>query len=369
MTRHALWLMALACLLCRVPAARADVIDDFVRARMAANATPGVAVAIVERGRLVRAAGYGFADRDRKIAVTPETVFKIGSVSKQFIASGIMLLVRQGRVRLDDPIDRFFDDLPAPWKAITVRQLLTHTSGLLRESPAFDPLSDKSDAEVVRGAYAEPLRFAPGSKWEYSNVGYYVLGEIIRKASGRPWTEFIDAAIFRPAGMTTSFPTNTTRVVPTMAVGYTGKDNGVQAPPWVALRVSGAFLSTVLDLAKWEAALSAGQVLTRAELDLMWSPVQLNDKSSAPYGFASAPYGFGWHVDRGRGQRRVWHGGGLPGFVSHYVRYPDEGLTVIALTNGDDTDIGMIADGVASLYAEQRKSSATPGASHAAATP
>ena len=351
MTKRAVWLLAIGYLLCRVSVARADTIDDFVQAQIAAFHAPGVALVVVERGRVVKAAGYGFADREAKVPVTPDTVFKIGSVSKQFIASGIMLLVRQGKVHLDDPIASFFDDLPASWRPTTVRHLLTHTSGLLRESPAFDPLSDKSDAEVIRAAYTAPLHFPPGARWEYSNVGYYALAEIIHKASGRPWTEFIDETIFRPAGMTITFPTNTARSIPGMAVGYTGNDNISPAPHWVALRPSGAFLSTVLDLARWEATLYTDRVLTSAERDVMWTPVQLNDKTQAPYGF-------GWHLDGGRGQRRIWHGGGLPGFISNYVRYPDEGLTVIALTNGDDTDIGHIANSVASLYREQHKSPA-----------
>ena len=334
----------LAALLAAAAIAHADPTDEFVNTQIDAFDLPGLSLAVVRNGAIIKAAGYGLADRERQTSPTPDTVYKIGSVSKQFIASGIMLLVQEKRLALDDRISKYFDKTPSSWAAITVRQLLTHTSGLVRESPAFNPSKNLSDAELVNAAYDVPLRFAPGLKWEYSNLGYVALADIIRRLTQQPWPEYLHQKIFAPAGMTHTLPTNTTASVPNRAVGYGGSNNERKVDDWVALRASGAFLSSVLDLAKWEALLHTDKLLSEAARREMWSPVRLT-------GGSTAPYGLGWHVDSvRRGGRRIWHGGGLPGFTAHFVRYLDHGLTVIALSNGDDSDMGAIANGVAALY-------------------
>jgi D-alanyl-D-alanine carboxypeptidase len=275
---------------------------------------------------------------------TPETIYKIGSVSKQFIATAIMLLVQDGRLKVDDPVSRYLEGTPPAWQPITIRHLLTHTGGIVRESPAFDPNKDKSDTELVRAAYAEPLRFPPGSKWEYCNVGYFALAEIITKVSGQPWPRFMQERVFKPAGMTATAPTNIKPTLPNRALGYAGKDNQQPADDWVALRASGAFLSNVVDLAKWEALLYSDTILTAASRRDMWAPVQLSDG-------ATHPYGFGWHaVTTKNGRSIVWHGGGLPGFTSYFGRFINERVTVILLTNGGDVDAAGVANGVADLY-------------------
>ena len=183
----------------------------------------------------------------------------------------------------------------------------------------------------------------PGEKWEYSNVGYYALAETIHKVTGQPWNDYLRDRIFKPAAMNTTFPTNTKEPIANRAVGYTENDNSAVARDWVALRPSGAFLSTVLDLAKWDALLYTDTVLTEAERRQMTTPVRLNSG-------ATAPYGFGWHVDTAGDQRRVWHGGGLPGFSAQFVRFPDAGITIILLANGDDVDTSSMANGLAALH-------------------
>ena len=144
----------------------ADPTDDFIRAQMKQQNIPGIAVAVVKDGKIVKAQGYGVADLRTKTAVSPETVFKIASVSKQFIATGIMLLVQDGRLAVGDPIAKYIQDVPAAWNGITIRHLMTHTAGLVREPPAFDPNSMQPLAELIRSAYAVPLRFTPGERWE-----------------------------------------------------------------------------------------------------------------------------------------------------------------------------------------------------------
>ena len=323
--------------------ASADPTDDFVKARLDEFNLPGLSLAVTRNGEVVKAEGYGLADRDRKMPATRDTVYKIGSVSKQFVATGIMLLVQENRLSLDAAIGKYLEGAPSSWGPITIRHLLTHTSGLVRESPAFTPFTNRPDAELIRALHAVPLLFMPGQKWEYCNSGYVALAEIIRIVTQQQWTEYLTQKIFAPAGMTATMPTNTTVTVPNRALGYAGQDNKRKADEWVALRASGAFLSTVLDLAKWDALLYTDKILSEGARRQMWAKVRLNDGTTASYGL-------GWHVDSARRGLRLWHGGGLPGFTSHFVRYVDDGVSVVVLANGDDGDVGSIANGVAALY-------------------
>ena len=343
MLRRCIAIVVFACL-SATAVAHADPADDFVKAQLAEFELPGLSLAVVKNGEIVKTQGYGFADREQKIPATPDTVYKIGSVSKQFVATGIMLLAQEKRLSLSDRIGMYLQDTPSSWAPITIRHVLTHTSGLVRESPAFTPFKNVGDAEQIRAVYKVPLRFTPGEKWEYSNSGYVAAAEIIRIVAGRPWWEFLNDTVFAPAHMTATLPTNTIAKLPHRAVGYSGDDNKRKVDEWVALRASGAFLSTVLDLAKWDALLYTDRFLSEASRREMWARTRLNDGSTAAYGL-------GWHADVGIGKRqRIWHGGGLPGFTAHFVRYIDEKLSVIVLSNGDDSDMSAIANGVAALY-------------------
>ena len=304
---------------------------------------PGLSLVVVKDGKIVKAAGYGLADRQLNVAVTPDTVFKIGSVSKQFIATGIMLLVQEGRLRIEDPVGKYLQGTPAAWTPITIRHLLTHTSGLVREAPGFDPFKIQTDAEVIASSYNQPLHSAPGDKWEYSNLGYYALAEVIRVVTQRPWSEYLEEKVFIPAGMLDTRTTTTTEAVPRRAKGYTDNDSPRDAADWPAVRPSGAFLSTVLDLAKWDAVLYTSRVLSEPTRRQMWTPVTLNDGTSSPYGF-------GWHLGSADGHRAVFHGGGLPGFIASFARYVDDRVTIAILMNTDDADDSVVAQGVAKLH-------------------
>src|SRR5215471_16383305 len=249
-------IFAIALLLTAAVAVRADNIDDYVKAEMQKQHIAGVSVAVIKDGKIVKAEGYGFANIELNVPAKPETVYKIGSVSKQFIASGIMLLVDEGRISLDDKISKFLDGTPDTWKEITVHHLLTHTSGIMREAPGFDPLKVQNDADVIKTAYDQPLRFSPGEKWEYCNVGYFTLAEIIRKVTGKPWADYLNDRIFSPLEMKATRTTTITDIVPNRASGYVWTNEKQEnAGIFFALRPSGAFLSTVLDLARWDAAL------------------------------------------------------------------------------------------------------------------
>ena len=343
MTARRVFVPALLLLTAATLAAQADKVDEFIAAEMKRQNVPGLSLAVIKDGKIVKAQGYGLADIKGKVPATPQTIYRIASVSKQFIASGIMLLAQDGKLAIDDPASRHLEGTPAAWKAITIRHLLTHTSGLIREAPGFDPLKVQPDADVIKTAYATPLRFAPGEKWEYSNTGYFVLAEIIRIVSGRPWPDFLNERVFAPSGMTATYPTNTSTRVANRAVGYSDNDRLRVAADWPVLRPSGAFLSTVLDLAKWDAVLNTDKILTESSRRQMWTPVTLS-------GGSTAPYGFGWQLSSFKGRRRIHHSGGMPGTRTEFARFPDDRLTIIVLMNLDDADVDSVVTGIAALY-------------------
>jgi len=200
---------------------------------------------------------------------------------------------------------------------------------------------------VIKSAYATPLRFTPGEKWEYSNLGYNVLAEIITRVAGRPWHQFIAERVFRPSGMAVT-RTTTIEPVPNKASGYTDNDKLLDAADWPVVRPGGAFMSTVLDLAKWDAALNTNTVLTEPTRTRMWTSAMLNDGTPAGYGF-------GWFTSRPGNRRQIWHSGGIPGFKAQFHRYLDDRVSVIILMNSDDADDDTILTGVAELYLPDRK--------------
>lgn len=343
LTVRGLWVGAALGLFSNTPA-YADRVDDYITARMSQERIPGVSLAVLKNGKLVKMEGYGLANLELQARATPKTVYKIGSVSKQFIAAGIMLLRKEGTLSLDDSITKYLPDAPESWKPITVRHALTHTGGLIRESPAFAPLKAQRDAEVIRAAYASPLRFLPGEKGEYSNLGYFILAEIITRASGKPWPQYLQDRVFAPLGMNSTRTTTIEDLVPHRASGYDWTDNKQQnASFMLGVRPSGAFLSTVEDLAKWDAALYSDRLFSAEERDLMWSPAKLNDGSEHPYGF-------GWRIEKVGNHRLVSHAGALTGFRAGLSRYIDDHLTVVVLTNAGQANPDRLALGVARFY-------------------
>ena len=344
MFRKRISAVLLLLLLIASASAQVNEVNEYVKAEMTRQRIPGVSLAVVKNGKTVLAEGYGLANVELNVPAKADTVFKIGSVSKQFIATGIMLLVQQGKVALDDKVSKYLEGTPETWSAISVRHLLTHTSGLIREAPGFDPFKVQSDADVIKTAYSLPLRFQPGEKWEYCNVGYFMLAEIIRKTTGKSWEDFLKEQVFSPLAMDATRSTTIAEIVPNRANAYFIRNNKLQnSDSWPALRPSGAFLSTVLDLAKWEAALQTDKVLKKSDREQMWAPVTLN--SGKKY-----PYGFGWDLDDLRGVSTINHGGTLTGFRAQFTRFPDQGLTVIVLTNLASANVDRIAAGVAGLF-------------------
>jgi len=331
----------------------ADAVDDFVKAVMEQRHIPAISIAVIKDGAVVKTAGYGLANVEHNVGARPDTVYKIGSVSKQFIAAGVMLLVQDGKLAIDDRLSRHLQGTPTAWQDITLRHLLTHTSGLVREGPAFDPYKIQPDIDVITSAYSSPLLFKPGEQYVYSNVGYYVLAELIHRVSGKPWDAFLDERIFGPLGMTSTRATTVADIIQNRAGGYVwNADTLTNAENWPAVRPSGAFLSTAPDMAKWEAALQTDRILKASIREQMWTPVVLSNGRKYPYGFA-------WELDDfppggfTTGVTSIRHEGTIPGFRAAYTRLPKQGLAVIVLSNLDRAALDSIVAGIAVRYAPE----------------
>jgi len=326
---------------------RADTIDDFVSAQMESKHIPGMAIAVVKDGKPVKVSGYGVVNVETKTPVTADSVFFIGSVSKQIIAATIMQLVNDGKLSLDDVAVKYLDAAPDAWKGITVRHLLTHTSGLVRESPGFNPMKAVNEADVIKAAYATPLVFKTGEKWQYSNLGYFVLAEIISKVSEKPWPDVVGERVFAKLNMTATGTVEPSPPIPPRVTGYVYRNDKYSAAlRYAALRPSGAFQSTLNDMIKWDAALNQATILPEQTLDAMWTPVTLSDGTSQPYGY-------GFQIEQYGSHRVISHGGSLSGFRSWYLRLPDDNISVIVLTNNEIAPTDAIAAGVASQYVNE----------------
>jgi len=321
-------------------------LDAFVEELMAKRHVPGASAAVVRDGKVVLEKGYGLANLELKVPATKETVYQLASVTKTFTATAIMLLVKDGKLSLDDSITSKLPDLPAAWEKVTVRHLLSHTSGIKSYTSVKDfhktMRKDYAQREIIDLVAKEPLEFAPGEKWNYSNTGYFLLGMLIEKVGGKPYGEFMAERIFKPLGMSQTRANDLRAIIPNRAQGYewagTEFKNGEYVSPSQPF-AAGMLVSTVADLVKWEAALAGHTLLDAPTLEQMWTPAKLAK--------GEAGYGFGWGIGKANGHRVVSHGGGIPGFSTELMRFPDDKLTVIVLTNSDGGHAGALAKGIA----------------------
>lgn len=311
--------------------ARADEIDDMARAEMKASNSPGLALVVVKDGKIVKIGTYGVANLETGTEVKPETVFRVASMSKQFCSAAAMLLVQDGKWKLDDPISKYVDKSPEAWSKITLRHLLTHTSGMAAFAPSdgFNFRENPSGERYIEILSKHQLKFQPGEKYEYSNEGYSILGILVGKVAGKPLSEFVAERIFKPVGMTSTSYYLLESLVPGRANGYIwDRDHHKNAIPLrpYAMAGSGGIQSTVLDWVKWDAALHGESILSKALKDQIWTPAKLNDGKFTTYGF-------GWGVRQVDGKLVLAHSGGTAGFTSNVVRHVDSKLTVVVLQN------------------------------------
>ena len=337
-------------------AKQVQAIDNFAASEMARQKIPGLALGIYSRGTILLTKGYGLANVELNVPVKPETIFQSGSVGKQFISAAIMMLVEEGKISLDDSLTKYFPDAPASWKPILIKNLLSHTSGLSeyesdeRTGPKgpFYLRLDFTEDELTRKIEAMPIEWAPGSKWDYRNTNYVLLGIIIHKITGKPYADFLNERIFKPLGMTSTRLISESDIIPNRSSGYEIHSGQLKNQEWVSptfnSTADGALYFNVLDLAKWDAALYTTQLLKQTSLDRLWTVYPLNDGKPNPAG-----YGFGWFIGKQNNHKRIEHGGAWQGFTCDISRYPDDSLTVVVLTNLDSghSNPGLIAHVIA----------------------
>lgn len=301
-------------------------------------------VLLARGGKPVFVRSYGMANYELGVPNGPDTVFRLASVTKQFTALAVMQLQEKGKLKVDDPICRHLTDCPSAWKPITIRQLLNHTSGIPNFSslPEWDEMLSRRDytpAELV-GLFRDlPLEFTPGEKYDYSNSGYHLLGLIIERTSGISWADYVTQHILVPLGMTHSGDNNTRALIAHRASGYYSLGTTFINAPIISRTVgyaAGGLYSTVGDLLLWDRALVPGRLVGQASLDAMFTPGKGN-------------YGFGWRIAERFGRREMDHSGSDNGFSTYIIRFPDEDLTAIVLSNSDRASAGRVGNAMAAI--------------------
>jgi len=329
------------------PLARADRVDDYLKTEMDQHRIPGLALVIIQDGKAIRTAAYGLANLELNVPVKPETVFEIGSVTKQFTAAGILVLAQEGKLSVDDKLSAHLANVPSAWTNVTIRHLLTHTSGIKSYTglDGFQLTKHLTQSQFIRAIGREPLEFAPGDSWKYSNTGFSLLGYVIENVSGQNYWNFMSERIFQPPGMNATTNRLPGLIIPNRASGYEQTNQVYINRDYDLTEIfsAGAIASTVGDLARWNAALDGETLLNAASKAQMWTPAKLNDGKATKYGF-------GWFVDTVEGHRNIGHGGSTSGFSATIQRFPDDKLAIIILTNTDEQIATTLAKKIATFY-------------------
>ena len=295
-------------------------------------------VLVAQNGKILLDKGYGFANLEWEVPNTPTTKFRLGSITKQFTAASILLLEERGKLKVEDPVKKYMPDAPAAWDKITIFHVLTHTSGI----PSFTSFPDyatkqaqaMTPQQLVDWFKDKPLEFEPGTKWNYSNSGYVLLGYLIEKISGQTYADFVQQNIFTPLGMKDSGYDSNSALIAHRASGYTPGKNGIENTGFINMSIplsAGALYSTTEDLLRWEEGLFGGKVLKPESLAKMITP------------FKNA-YAFGLGVRTQLGHKIITHNGGIDGFNTCLAYYPDDKLVVAVLANLNGPFAGQIAD-------------------------
>jgi CubicO group peptidase (beta-lactamase class C family) len=327
---------------------QADSTDLIIQKIMKEQKIVGLSLAVIKNGKPVVNKGYGLANAEHNVPVTAETVIRLGSISKQFFTTAILKLQEEGKLSIEDSVHKFFPDAPETWRPILVKHLMSHTSGLKRESPAYDNNKMISDLTIIKAAYPLPLDFKTGDKYQYCNLAYYMLAQIITQISGMPWQDYIKEKLFIPAGMKNSGMTDFYLIIPNRASGYMQKKGLlVNADAMYAVRPSGGFLSTSTDMILWDKVLrEKNTILKKESWELLWSPfIKTSDKPES-----KAYYGFGWFIDERNGHKVIEHGGANVGFRSYYTRFEKDDLSIIIMTNTDEAGPGLIVKTLSEYY-------------------
>jgi CubicO group peptidase (beta-lactamase class C family) len=316
---------------------------EYMEAQERINRFTG-AVLVAREGKVLFARGYGMANLEHGIANTPQTKFRLGSITKQFTAVAFLQLQEKGKLSVQDPVCKYVPDCPAAWAPITIHHLLTHTSGI----PNFTSFPDYQQTMMLASPPEKtlvrfrdkPLDFAPGERFSYSNSGYVLLGFILEKVAGQSYEQYLRQHILGPAGMRDTGYDVTATVLPGRASGYSRRgQSGYANAAYMDMTIphaAGALYSTVEDFVKWDQALSGETLLKQASLDAMFTPAKDN-------------YAYGWVVRDVAGRKTIGHGGGINGFNTAFMRYPTEKLIAVAFSNVEGTRVGPIASDLAAI--------------------
>jgi D-alanyl-D-alanine carboxypeptidase len=308
-----------------------------VASAMAAQQIPALSLAVLQSGKLLFAQGYGLANLELAVKADERTVYGLASISKTFAATALLLLVADGKCRLDDGIRIYLPEAPATWDPITLRHLLAHASGLSFQArfEQYGPCEkflyrlDVTPEEFLRAAVQMPLEFAPGTQTKYSNTGYYLLGTIIERISGKPYSHWLASRIFHPLSMRATQINDPAALIPHRAASYSLEDGVLRNADYTSAQWYAApngLVSSVMDMARWDAALTAGQVLSFSLLQQMWEPTILADGRTAEFGL-------GWKVEQHESGTLVSHTGGGPRCSCYHARFLDARVSIIVLAN------------------------------------
>ena len=301
------------------------------------------AVLVSKDGETVFGKGYGFANAEHQVPNTTRTKFRLGSITKQFTSMAILILQERGKLKLEDPVGKYVDDAPTAWKGVTIHHLLTHTGGVpsYTDDPAY--MKKMMMPETVKTMIArfrdKPLDFKPGEKFHYSNSGYFLLGAVIEKLAGKSYEAFLKEAIFDPLEMKDTGYDHFATLLPGRASGYSIDGDGLKNSEYLDMAqpyAAGSLYSTVEDMARWDRALGDGKLISKESYAKMYTP----SKNS---------YAYGWMVTTVKGRKEIEHGGGINGFVTQILRYPDQKVCVVVLCNVLPNNPGRVAHDLAAI--------------------
>ncbi|HYP13988.1 MAG TPA: serine hydrolase domain-containing protein [Bryobacteraceae bacterium] len=310
-------------------------------------------VLVASGGKPVFRRSYGFANAEWEIPNTPDTKFRLGSITKQFTAMAILQLVDAGKLKLDDPVSKYYNGAPAAWDKVTIHHLLTHTSGIpsYSDMPGFFAKSSrdpKSALEIIKLTQDQPLLFAPGEKMRYNNTGYVLLGYLIEVLSGESYAGYLKNHIFAPLGMKDSGYDFSALVLKKRASGYAADGSNAAYLDMSLPHAAGGLYSTVDDMLLWDGAIASGKLLSKESYEKYFTPFKNN-------------YAYGWFISSVAGKKTIGHGGGIHGFNTAYLRAPDEQLSVVVLANKNGPTADKLAVDLIKIYFGETLATAAPG--------
>lgn len=306
--------------------------DKFLSEQFKPNETGGTAL-VARNGQIIYKKAFGMANLEMNIAMQPDMIFRIGSITKQFTAVAILQLMEQGKLSLQDEITKYLPDYPMNGHKITIEHLLTHTSGIQSYTSMKDfetnMRKDMTPEEMINSFKNQAMEFAPGTKWNYNNSGYFLLGFIIEKVSGKTYPKYVEEVFFKPLGMTNSYYGNDTKIIKNRVGAYDEDESGVINAPFLSMTLpyaAGSIQSTVEDLFKWNQAVHAYKLVKKETIDKAFTKYKLNDGKETDYGY-------GWFLQNVQGSPTIEHGGGINGFLTHGIYIPKADVFVAVFSN------------------------------------